>query len=415
MAKFDMVAKHKKGFINSTVGNGLRGSLWGGLIFGGLAALATVATGGLALPIIAGAAGAGAALFGTVNTVAGAGRWGVETLGGIIGVNRPDRGNGMDENGQEKQQGGPGLAEALVTAVVSAMGLNKLFGRGNQQQEQQYDNAPQQNAPQQAPRGQQAPSAFMPPQMPEVLANNMKDGRLELTKDQLADPNIRGALQHFGEQQVGYRDALVNSGRRDLMEQARDMNKQALEYPGYKQESETFVINPEHAMDAKIVKHMSRDGERREKQYTKEMKAEMKELQRESSGIARGQYEQRFVENAPVKEQQQQADMPDPRTETIHAEATNAKGNEMPLNPEKQQPAQQTSKDFGEKFPTLAEKGFVVPGSNGGMSADAAKQAAAIGSNMKQNMQVELKGGADKARAGASTGQARPQGQGLSQ
>lgn len=409
MAKFDMVAKHKKGFINSTVGNGIRGSIWGGLIFGGLAALATVATGGLALPIIAGAAGAGAALFGTVNTVAGAGRWGMETLGGIIGVNRPDRGNGMDENGQEKQQGGPGLAEALVTAVVSAMGLNKLFGRGNQQQDQQYDNAPQHNAPQQAPRGQQAPSAFMPPQMPEILASNMKDGRLELTKDQLADPNIRGALQYFGEQQVGYRDALVNSGRRDLMEQARDMNKQALQYPGYKQESETFVINPEHAMDAKIVKHMSRDGERREKQYTKEMKTEMKELQRESSGIARGQYEQRFVENVPpVNAPQQQADMPDPRIETIHAEATNAKGNEMPLNPEKQQPQQEPSKDFGEKFPTLAEKGFVMPGK--GM-----EQAAAIGARMKSEMDVELKGGTDKARAGASTGQARPQGQGLGQ
>lgn len=407
MAKFDMVAKHKKGFINSTAGNGLRGGLWGGLIFGGIAALATVMTGGLALPLIAGAAAGGAALFGTLNAVGGAARWTVESVGGILGINRPDRGNQVDEYGQEKQGQGIGLAEAVTTAIVSAMGLNKLFGRGHNQQSQQHDsNAPQQQ--QYAPRGQQAPSAFMPPQMPEILAENMKDGRLELTKDQLADPNIRGALQYFGEQQVGYRDALVGSGRRDMMEQARDMNRQALEYPGYKQETETFVINPEHVMDGKIVKHMCKDGERREKQYTKEMKAEIKGLQRESSGISRGQYEQRFVEDVPPVNAPQQTDMPDPRIETIHAEATNAKGNEMPLNPEKQQPQQEPSKDFGEKFPTLAEKGFVMPGK--GM-----EQAAAIGARMKSEMDVELKGGTDKARAGASTGQARPQGQGLGQ
>lgn len=410
MARNDMVAKHKKGFINSTLGNTFRGGLFGGLLFGGIAALVTVATGGLALPLVAAAAVGGGLLCGAVNGAAGTARWGLETIGGIVGLNRPDRGGrgGYDEPGQERQPR-MGLAEGLVTLIGAAMGLqsmkNKLSnwaGNGQEQSSQDYA-APQQQ--QYAPRGQQAPSAFMPPQMPDILADRMQDGRLHLTKDELANPVIRDAVQNFGQQQVAYRDALIASGRRDMMEQARDLNAKALEFPGYKQESETFVINPEHMMDNKIVKHMSKDGERREKQNVKELNSELKELRREAQDISRGRFEQNFVEDLPQRDAKPEVDTVAPKPqEQAPAQAA------APSAPQVEQPSVKVTQVPGSSV-GQTESGLIVPKAGANLQ-QALQDSAKIGQNLS-SQNVKLVGEAGAARAGSATSQARPQGQAL--
>lgn len=418
MAKFDMIANHKRGFLNSTLGNAFRGGLTGGLVFGGIAALATLATGGLALPVIAAAAGAGAALFGTLNAVGGAARWGMEFLGGVVGMNRVqrNRGNEYGEPGQEQQRG-MGLAEGVVTLVGAAMGLQSMkqklagiAGTGKGESQGQQQSAPQQGAPS---YGRQ-PSAFMPPQMPEILADKMKDGKLNLTKEDLANPMLRDAVVGFGQQQVAYRDALVNSGNRQMMEQARELNSRALEYPGYQEKTETFSLSPEHLMDKNIVKHINSDGERREKQNVKEQKAFAREIEREGRDVSRGRYETQFVDPAQQAAQQAREE----QTESVHAaekkgmESARASIRESNVSVGDEANHFTSGAHQAEQKPVIEQKqGSSLLVSNTANVHEAAKAAASV---LKDSGAKHV-GDAQVARAGSNTGQQRPQDQGRAQ
>lgn len=157
MAKNDFIANHKRGLLNSTFGNFFRGGLTGALIFGGIAALAAVATGGLALPVLAAAAPmiaasafGGGMIFGGLNATGGALRWTGELVGGILGPNRkrPMTYNQYNEPQQAQAQGmGGGLVESLIGLTGAGMGLltlkNALFGNKGKQEAQ----APQQQNP----------------------------------------------------------------------------------------------------------------------------------------------------------------------------------------------------------------------------------------------------------------------------
>jgi hypothetical protein len=150
MARNDIIANHKRGLINSTIGNGFRGGLTGALVGGGLAALATLATGGLALPLVFGAAAAGGMLFGGLNALGGGLRWGAELVGGVLGMNRKQRGpmNEFNQQQQPQQQQGMGLAEivtGVIGALVAGQSIKSALGFGNKDKGQSAQ-APAQDA-----------------------------------------------------------------------------------------------------------------------------------------------------------------------------------------------------------------------------------------------------------------------------
>lgn len=301
MAKHDMIANHKRGLVNSTLGNGFRGGLTGAAVFGGIAAIATIATGGLALPLVLGAAAAGGALFGAANAVGGALRWGAEFVGGVIGINRKQRSNSMGPDGQDspQQAQGMGMVEGIVALVGAAMGMqsmkNKIvnaFG-GN---EKAPEHAPQQEF---TPRGSET-AAFsrpgFPPEMPGLLQDKMvrneKGGvELHLSRDDMANPDMREAVKNFGRAQAAYRDQLAN-GSIDDKRAAVDMQRTARfvdengvrdpsKMPGFNKETGTYIVRPEHLMNEDVQHQMNSEGKAHQKDMARTIRQEERQVNNE--------------------------------------------------------------------------------------------------------------------------------------
>lgn len=423
MAKNDMIANHKRGLINSTLGNGFRGGLTGAAIFGGIAALATIATGGLALPLVIGAAAAGGALFGGMNAIGGGLRWGAEFVGGVIGVNRKQRpGNDMGYDGQQQsQQQGMGLVEGVVALVGAAMGMKSMKDKlgntfGGKDREQGAPEAP--SAP-----AYGGPKNGLPrePHMSALLQSRLDDeGKLSLTNQDLADPNIRRDLENFSRDAERHTKELhkVAKGGRNpaALERLEQLNEAAGTPINHDAAENRFTFDPASLRNKNLPNHLSSLGEETARTNEAELRARYEAARSQSQDLQRGNVNLDFGNQQPEVVVQTQ------KTAEAAPAQPEAPAQEKPaLRPDT--PATQA---FAENMRKLAQEGAekrgetpavpvasakpeapkleVVQHEKRGLNADARREAlGAAGALLGSGAQH--KGGTDVARVGSATGQ----------
>lgn len=333
MAKNDMIANHKKGFFNSTVGNGIRGGLLGGALFGGLAALAVVATGGLALPVLAAAAvpigmaaAGGAAIFGGANALGGGVRWGAETLGGIVGLNRKQRGGQqMGYEGQEQApKQGMGMSEVIGTAVAALLtgkSIKDAFGskgRGEEREE---------HAPPAGPvYGGQSNGLPREPRMSDLLTSKLdENGKLSLSNQDLADPNMRRDLEAFSKDAQRHTRELhkaAKGGRNPAaLERLEQLNELANTPISHDAAENRFTFEAASLRNQNLPNHLSSLGENAARTNEANLRAryetainQSKDLQSGNVGLNFGQ--QPAQEAQVVQTQQPAQEMPAFRPDT---------------------------------------------------------------------------------------------------
>lgn len=403
MAKFDMIANHKRGFFNSTVGNAFRGSLTGGLVFGGIAALATIATGGLALPLVAAAAGAGAALFGTVNAGVGAVRWGAETVGGVIGVNRPQRNRAQDEYGMENEKQGMGMAELAVTAVGAIMGLGSMKNKlanwaGHPGEGDKIGRGSRDTGRGSANRGVSNKELMMP----SILAEKMHDGKLRLTQDDLANPDLRNAMDSYGKQLGNDSMALAKAGDPRF----KQINQRATEAYGHNPDAEMWEVNPEHLMVKGVRNEMLSAGEVRQQDNIQAQKDFARGATQDAKDLTRGRVEpERYNPAArdaePVVENTRPIERP---VEAAMPERQPAQAAPEVAKPQVAQQAADPLKDM----PALKAAGFEMPGAG---AMERAKQASQKAASTLQNSGVEHRGNTENVRSASVPNNAQGRGQ----
>ncbi|MCH2547895.1 MAG: hypothetical protein MK052_09850 [Alphaproteobacteria bacterium] len=284
MAMFDMIAKHKQGLLNSTVGNGLRGGVLGAGATGIGLAIGVALTGPIGISV-AGAMAVGGLAVGGVMAAAGFARWAKETATGITGSNRGgmigrpvDKLLGRDGPEQEKaqshqrseskeQSSGLGLGElagGLVAAVLTGTSAKKFladkFGFSDKTQDQSNDYGERGDSSRSARPPKDDPTASLQanngnrPSIPKVLQNSIKvDDKgvlsFEIPKEDLARKDVQKALKNFGDQMNKHANKLGGSGDLAKIREGSAMLDAATKHKIGAERDGRVLVQPEQLMN----------------------------------------------------------------------------------------------------------------------------------------------------------------------
>lgn len=319
--------QNKRGFFGSTIGNFMRAAVVGALVVGALAL-----TGGLAAVPLLGGMGAlgamavGGAALGAANATFGMARHAAVTAVNVVSAPfvltaKLFRGVKNMFGGGEKLANGVGrsamagpeagvesgvmgkLIGAAAATIAAKMGVDTFMGAladkvsgifGGREAGSSSRSSGERSERSGSRQGSEATASQSAgehgkPQVPGVLADKMVTNDkgeevLRLSREDLANPEIRDAVKNYGSAMKNYCDQL-GKGSADDKREAASMLRTAAGQEGTRPKKDPntgmYEVSAEHLMNGDVVQAMTHDGRKVEKEQTRAARAEERAADKE--------------------------------------------------------------------------------------------------------------------------------------